>query len=69
MKKDRRRVLALTGVTRKEGVAVPPAFRPASATMYPGDKPADGRVRPRQAGGGRKGQLSPPAQKLLLSLG
>jgi len=68
LKKDRRRLLALTGLTRKEVVALQQAFRTAYATMYPGDKTADGSVRKRQAGGGRKGQLSTPEQKLLFSL-
>jgi Helix-turn-helix of DDE superfamily endonuclease/DDE superfamily endonuclease len=68
LKKDRRRLLALTGLTRKEFVALHQAFRNAYMTIYPGDKTADGSVRKRQAGGGRKGQLSTTEQKLLLSL-
>ena len=68
LKKDRRRLLALTGLTRKEFVALHQAFRTAYATVYPGDKTADGSVRKRQAGGGRKGQLSTTEQKLLFSL-
>ena len=68
LKKDRRRLLALTGLTRKEFVALHQAFRTAYATVYPGDKTADGSVRKRQVGGGRKGQLSTTEQKLLFSL-
>jgi hypothetical protein len=68
LKKDRRRLLALTGLTRREFEALPQAFRTAYATAYPGDKTADGRVRKREAGGGRKGQLSTTEQKLLFSL-
>ena len=68
LKKDRRRLLALTGLTRKEFVALHRAFRTAYATAYPGDKTADGCVRKRQVGGGRKGQLSTTEQKLLFSL-
>src|SRR5256712_6258888 len=68
LKKDRRRLLALTGLTRKEFVALHQAFRAAYATVYPGDKTADGNVRKRQVGGGRKGQLSTTEQKLLFSL-
>jgi hypothetical protein len=55
LKKDRRRLLALTGLTRREFEALHQAFRTAYATAYPGDKTADGRVRKREAGGGRKG--------------
>ena len=68
LQKDRRRLLALTGVTRKEFVAGHQAFRTAYGTGYPGDKTADGRVRKRQAGGGRTGQLSTTEQELLSSL-
>ena len=68
LKKDRGRLLALTGLTRKEFVALHQAFRTAYATVYPRDKTADGSVRKRQAGGGRKGQLSTTEQKLLFSL-
>lgn len=68
LKKDRRRLLALTGLTRKEFVALHQAFRNAYVTIYPGDKTADGSVRKRQVGGGRKGQLNTTEQKLLLSL-
>jgi len=68
LKKDRRQLLALTGLTHKEFVALHQAFRTAYGTMYAGDKTADGRVRKRQVGGGRKGQLSTTEQKLLFSL-
>jgi hypothetical protein len=68
LKKDRRRLLALTGLTRREFVVLHQAFRTAYATVYPGDKTADGSVRKRQAGGGRKGQLGTTEQKLLFSL-
>jgi hypothetical protein len=68
LKKDRRQLLALTGLTRREFVALHQAFRTAYATVYPEDKTADGSVRKRQVGGGRKGQLSTTEQKLLFSL-
>jgi hypothetical protein len=68
LKKDRRRLLALTGLTRKEFEALHQAFRTAYATVHPGDKTADGKVRKRQGGGGRKGQLRTTEQKLLFSL-
>ena len=68
LKKDRRRLLALTGLTPKEFEALPQAFGAVSATVFPGDKTAQGRVRKRQRGGGRKGQLQTTEQKLLFSL-
>jgi len=61
-------LLALTGLTRKEFGALHQAFRTAYATVYPEDKTADGSVRKRQVGGGRKGQLGTTEQKLLFSL-
>jgi hypothetical protein len=60
--------LALTGVTSKEFGALPEAFRIAYALTYPEDKTADGDVRQRRSGGGRKGQLETTEQKLLFSL-
>jgi hypothetical protein len=68
LKKDRRRLLALTGLTHKEFVALHQAFRTAYGAVYAGDKTATGRVRQRQVGGGRKGQLRTTEQKLLFSL-
>ena len=66
--KDRRQLLALTGLTPKEFGALPEAFRIAYALTYPEDKTADGDVRQRRSGGGRKGQLETTEQKLLFSL-
>ena len=68
LKKDRRQLLALTGLTHKEFEALHQAFRSAYVIGYSGDKTADGRIRKRQAGGGRKGQLRTTEQKLLFSL-
>ena len=68
LKKDRRQLLALTGLTPKEFGALQEAFRVAYDTTYPEDKTADGRVRKRRSGGGRKGQLETTEQKLLFSL-
>jgi hypothetical protein len=68
LKKDRRQLLALTGLTPKEFGALHDAFCVAYATAYPSDKTTEGRVRQRQSGGGRKGQLGTTEQKLLLSL-
>ena len=66
--KDRRQLLALTGLTHKEFVALHEAFCLAYATEYQGDHTADGRARKRRSGGGRKGQLGTTEQKLLFSL-
>ena len=68
LKKDRRQLLALTGLTLKEFGALHEAFRVAYALTYPEDKTADGQVRKRRSGGGRKGQLETTEQKLLFSL-
>jgi Helix-turn-helix of DDE superfamily endonuclease/DDE superfamily endonuclease len=68
LKKDRRQLLALTGLTPKEFVALHETFCVAYATVYRGDKTAEGCVRKRQSGGGRKGQLGTTEQKLLFSL-
>ena len=67
LKKGRRRLLALTGLTHKEFEVLHQAFCAVYATGYPGDKTADGRNRKRRSGGGRKGQLSTTEQKLLFS--
>jgi Helix-turn-helix of DDE superfamily endonuclease/DDE superfamily endonuclease len=68
LKKDRRQLLALTGLTHKEFVALHEAFCVAYATLYPADKTAEGQVRKRQGGGGRKGRLGTTEQQLLFSL-
>jgi Helix-turn-helix of DDE superfamily endonuclease/DDE superfamily endonuclease len=66
--KDRRQLLALTGLTPKEFGALHKAFRVAYAIMYPEAKTAEGQVRQRRSGGGRKGRLATTEQKLLFSL-
>jgi Helix-turn-helix of DDE superfamily endonuclease len=68
LKKDRRQLLALTGLTAKEFGALHEAFCVAYATVYQGDQTAAGRTRKRRSGGGRKGQLGTTEQKLLFSL-
>ena len=45
-----------------------PAFAAAYAVRYPPDKTWEGKVRPRQSGGGAKGSLCQMADKLLCSL-
>ena len=69
LKKDRRQLLALTGLTHKEFVALHEAFCVAYATVYQGDQTAAGRTRKRRSGGGRNGQLGTTEQKRLFSLG
>ena len=68
LKKDRRQLLALTGLTPKEFGALHEAFCVVYATVYPENKTAAGRIGKRQSGGGRKGQLRTTEQKLLFSL-
>ena len=66
--KDRRRFLALTGLTPKEFTELHLAFRKAYEKASPRDKTAAGNARKRKAGGGRKGRLRTTEQKLLFSL-
>jgi hypothetical protein len=68
LKKDRRQLLALTGLTAKEFGALHEAFRVAYALTYPEDKTVEGQVRQRRSGGGRQGQLATTEQKLWFSL-
>lgn len=68
LKKNRRQLLALTGLTHKEFGALHEAFCVAYATVCQGEQTADGAVRKRRSGGGRKGQLGTTEQKLLFSL-
>jgi hypothetical protein len=68
LKKDRRQLLALTGLTHKEFVALHETFCLAYATVYQGDHTAAGSARKRRSGGGRKGRLGTTEQKLLFSL-
>jgi len=68
LKKNRRRFLALTGLTPKECIELHQTFREAYEKAHPEDKTAQGKVRQRKTGGGRKGQLRTTEQKLLFSL-
>jgi DDE superfamily endonuclease/Helix-turn-helix of DDE superfamily endonuclease len=68
LKKDRRKFLALTGLTPKEFKMLLPAFCEAYESVRSGDRTQSGQVRRRQVGGGRKGQLRSPEQKLLFIL-
>jgi Helix-turn-helix of DDE superfamily endonuclease/DDE superfamily endonuclease len=65
---DRREFLALTGLTLKEFRLLLSAFTAAYDRRYPKDRTLADRPRRRCAGGGRKGVLSCPEQKLLFLL-
>jgi hypothetical protein len=68
LKKNRRKFLALTGLTAKEFSALLPAFARAYEERHPVDRTMAGKPRKRKAGGGRKGMLVEPEQKLLFIL-
>jgi hypothetical protein len=68
LKRNRRKCVALTGLTPKECNALLPAFARAYAEQYPAEKTLTGKPRKRQAGGGRKGVLQETEQKLLFVL-
>jgi hypothetical protein len=55
-------------LTPKEFRVLLPAFTRAYAEQYPAEKTMRGKPRRRQAGGGRKGGLQAPEQKLLVIL-
>lgn len=65
---DRRRFLALTGLTPRDLDRLLPAFARSYERRYPPDRTAAGRPRQRRAGGGRTAVLHGPAQKLLFLL-
>jgi Helix-turn-helix of DDE superfamily endonuclease/DDE superfamily endonuclease len=68
IKRDRRRVLALTGLTPEEFEELHRAFRAAYERQHPVDKTRAGKARKRKAGGGRRGKLAATEQKLLFIL-
>jgi len=68
LKRNRRKCRALTGLTPKEFSALLPAFARAYAERYPAEKTMTGKPRRRTAGGGRKGRLQEPEQKVLFIL-
>jgi Helix-turn-helix of DDE superfamily endonuclease/DDE superfamily endonuclease len=68
LKRDRRKFLALTGLTLKEFTALLPTFAEVYRHRYAGRKNLAGRKRKRAIGGGRHGQLATMAQKLLFVL-
>src|SRR3954453_20632635 len=68
LKSDRREFLALTGLTLEGFHPLLNAFTAAYDRRYPKDRTLADRPRQRCAGGGRKGALSCPEQKLLFLL-
>ena len=68
LKRNRRRLLALTGLTSKEFYALLPFFGEAYRCRYEGLKTLAGRKRKRPLGGGRDGMLTTTEQKLLFIL-
>ena len=68
LQSNRRKFLALTGLTVPEFELLLPAFSRACQQLYPTDQTVEGRPRQRCAGGGRKGPLHRPEEKLLFIL-
>jgi hypothetical protein len=68
LKRNRRKCVALTGLTPKEFTVLLPAFARAYAEQYRAEKTVTGKPRQRQVGGGRKGGLPEMEQKLLFVL-
>jgi DDE superfamily endonuclease/Helix-turn-helix of DDE superfamily endonuclease len=68
LRSDRKRLLALTGLTLPEFEHLLPAFARAYERLYPPDRTMTGRPRQRSAGAGRKAVLAGPEQKLLFLL-
>jgi DDE superfamily endonuclease len=68
LKRNRRKFLALTGLTLREFKALLPPFVAAYQHMYEGDQTLAGQKRQRLVGGGRTGSLDTAEQKLLLIL-
>ncbi len=68
LKSNRRKFLALTGITPKEFKLVLPVFERLYAQRYPTTKTRAGTIRQRSPGGGRKSNLDSAEQKLLFAL-
>src|SRR6184192_1827541 len=65
---DRRQFLALTGLTLSEFQRLLTAFPQAYQQLYPANQTAEGQPRQRAVGGGCKGRLEQPEDKLLFLL-
>jgi Helix-turn-helix of DDE superfamily endonuclease/DDE superfamily endonuclease len=68
LKRDRRKFLALTGLTLKEFKSLLPAFTEEYRCKCASNKTLAGKKRRRQVGGGRRGRLHTPEEKLLFIL-
>ena len=68
LKRNRRKFLALTGLTVKEFKRLLPTFGRAYERLYLSNKTHAGKARKRKVGGGRKGTLHSLEQKLLFAL-
>lgn len=68
LKKQRRKFLALTGLTPKEFRLLLPVFGEVYEEARAGATTQSGKARQRAVGGGRKGQLRTLEQKLLFIL-
>ena len=68
LKRNRRKFVALTGLTPKECRVLLPAFGRAYEGQYPADKTSRGQPRHRKTGGGRKGAVSSREEKVVFIL-
>ncbi len=68
LKRNRRKFIALTGLTPKEFRVLLPAFEHAYQRRHPAKQTLAGTARQRKAGGGRKSVLDTSEQKLLFAL-
>jgi hypothetical protein len=68
LREDRRKFLALTGLTLREFRLLLPPFARCYERLFLSDRTLGGRPRQRYFGGGRKGSLHAPEQKLLFLL-
>jgi Helix-turn-helix of DDE superfamily endonuclease/DDE superfamily endonuclease len=68
LKSNRRKFLALTGLTPEEFQQLLTAFRRSYERRFPSDQTMTGRPRQRFVGGGRRSSLEYPEQKLLFIL-
>ena len=68
LRRNRRKFLALTGLTPKEFKLLLPAFERAYARRFPPTKTCRGKPRQRKVGGGRTSVLDSVEQKLLFAL-
>src|SRR5436309_2321530 len=68
LKADRRQFLALTGLTLPQFQLLLSSFPRAYQRLYPANRTTEGQPRQRAAGGGCKGRLQGPEDKLLVIL-